>query len=839
MNQRILLIICASMLFLFSCNKKNEPAKVSLDWIVNPNVQANKMYQHQIRLINEDDAKTLDKNWEVYFCIFPRDFILPENSPVNISKVKGSLYKITPTEVFSPLASHDTLIINYELKDPYAGISHTPDGAYIVENANNSFQAKDVEVKLFRDDAVYNALDTLGNTIYYPFGDKVYKDNLNYNISNDLTSSDFIPTAKKTISKDEKPFNFDKNISIVSPDQFSNEKKLLTDKLSTLYACQLNNNGTTKIVLKEIDASELPNNKEAYKLSINSDSITIEAATTHGMFNGTQTLLSLLGPNALPVQLNAQEIIDYPDMDYRGMMIDVSRNFTSQKDLLKIIDLLSMYKMNALHLHLVDDEGWRLEIRGIEELTTVGAKRGHTTDESDHLLPAYVAEWNANNTESSANGYYTREDFIEILKYAKDRHIEIIPEIEFPGHARASIVAMKARYNNYKDKDLAKAEEFLLSEDDDTSVYVSVQGYDDNVVSVARESTYHFIDKVFSEIKSMYEDAGVKLDIIHIGGDEVPEGAWTQSPMSKKIMQEQSMTEARELKDYFIEKVLKIAKDKDIRIAGWQEIVLKPHASDVDSRFEDDKVISYCWNTIEENRLEEVPYRLANANFDVILCNVANLYVDHAYDANFFERGLSWGGFIDERSSFDLQPYNLYQSIRRDKKGQRTRLDPRASVGKTTLNENNKSNILGIQGELFSETIRNFDNVSTALLPKMYGIVERGWNADADWMNSRSESKYYSAANKYNNIVYQKELPRAKQMGLPFHIPAPGIEIIDGKLYANSRVPNATIKYTLDGSEPRINSTEWTEAISCNEKTIKAKAFYLDQESVTSVYQNK
>lgn len=839
MNQRFLLIICASMLFLFSCNKKNEPAKVSIDWVVNPNIQANKMYQHQIRLINEDETKTLDKNWEVYFCIFPRDFILPENSPVNITKVKGSLYKITPTESFLPLASHDTLVINYELADPYAGISHTPDGAYIVENTNNGFLTKDVEVKLFRDDAIYNALDSLGNTIYYPFGDKIYKDNLNYNISGNLSTTDFIPTVKRVVPKEGNPLTFGKSVSILSPSQFSNERNILADKLSSLYSCQISDNGATKIILQEIDASALPQKKEAYKLSINADSIVIEATTNHGMFNATQTLLSLLGANTLPLQLPAQEIIDYPDMDYRGMMIDVSRNFTSKKDLLKIIDLLSMYKMNALHLHLVDDEGWRLEIPGIEELTTVGSKRGHTTDESEFLLPAYVAEWNANNAESSANGHYTREDFIEILKYAKDRHIEVIPEIEFPGHARASIVAMKARYNKYKDTDLVKAEEFLLSEDDDTSVYVSVQGYDDNVVSVARESTYHFIDKVFSEIKSMYEDAGVKLNIIHIGGDEVPEGAWTASSMSKKVMQEQGMTEARELKDYFIEKVLKIAKDKDVRIAGWQEIVLKPHASDVDSRFKDDKVISYCWNTIEENRLEEVPYRLANANFDVILCNVANLYVDHAYDANFFERGLSWGGFIDERSSFDLQPYNLYQSIRRDKKGQRTRLDSRASVGKTALNENNKSNILGIQGELFSETIRNFDNVSTALLPKMYGIVERGWNADADWMNSRSESKYYTAANQYNNVVYQKELPRAKQLGLKFHIPAPGIEIIDGKLYANSRIPNATIRYTLDESEPTINSTEWTKAIECNEKTIKAKAFYLDQESVTSVYQNK
>lgn len=205
---------------------------------------------------------------------------------------------------------------------------------------------------------------------------------------------------------------------------------------------------------------------------------------------------------------------------------------------MKLIDYLASYKISVLHLHLTDDEAWRIEIPGLEELTEVASRRGHTTDESECLFPAYAWGCDATDTTSLANGYYTRNDFIDILQYAQKRHIKIIPEVDIPGHSRAAIKAMNARYKKYIDIDKTKAEEFLLTDFSDTSRYISAQHYTDNVVNVAMPSTYRFVEKVIDEFDKIYQDAGLKLTVLHIGGDEVARGAWTGSTICHDLMQE-------------------------------------------------------------------------------------------------------------------------------------------------------------------------------------------------------------------------------------------------------------------------------------------------------------
>ena len=140
---------------------------------------------------------------------------------------------------------------------------------------------------------------------------------------------------------------------------------------------------------------------------------------------------------------------------------------------------MAFYKLNKFHFHLTDDEGWRLAIKGLEELTEVGARRGHTLDEKDHLRPAYGSGPDAEGAENYGNGHYSRDDFIEILKYAHARNIEVIPEINFPGHARAAIKAMEVRADRIADGSESNKTSYLLSDPDDASVYKSVQGYDD------------------------------------------------------------------------------------------------------------------------------------------------------------------------------------------------------------------------------------------------------------------------------------------------------------------------------------------------------------------------
>ena len=196
---------------------------------------------------------------------------------------------------------------------------------------------------------------------------------------------------------------------------------------------------------------------------------------------------------------------------------------------MKLLDLMAFYKLNRFHWHLTDDEGWRFEVKQLLELTSVGSRRGHTLDEADRLIPAYGSGPAADGTKSSGTGFYTQDDVVEILQYAQARHITVIPELDFPGHARAAIKSMEARRDRLARFD-PKADVFLLREPKDESVYESVQMWRDNVVDVGSDSTYRFLDIVIGELAGIYKRAAVPLTSIHLGGDEVPAGVWEKSP---------------------------------------------------------------------------------------------------------------------------------------------------------------------------------------------------------------------------------------------------------------------------------------------------------------------
>lgn len=245
--------------------------------------------------------------------------------------------------------------------------------------------------------------------------------------------------------------SFSQKVCLKFDDAFKEEALLLKSQLTSLLRCSVSDKDEETII--ELKKMEVPITcqypDEYYEIVIKNNRLTLKASDTHGIFNACQTLLALLDNMELTsAPLPNLHITDYPDMGHRGIMLDVARNFTKKADLLKLIDILSFYKMNVLHLHLSDDEAWRVEIPGLEELTEIASRRGHTTDEQTCLYPAYAWGWNETDTTSLANGYYSRSDFMDILKYAKERHIRIIPEIDIPGHSRAAIKAMNARYQN-------------------------------------------------------------------------------------------------------------------------------------------------------------------------------------------------------------------------------------------------------------------------------------------------------------------------------------------------------------------------------------------------------
>lgn len=426
---------------------------------------------------------------------------------------------------------------------------------------------------------------------------------------------------------------------------------------------------------------------------------------------------------------------------------------------------------------------------------------------------------------------------MDILKYAKERHIRIIPEIDIPGHSRAAIKAMNARYRKYIDTDQSKAEEYLLIDFADTSQYLSAQNFTDNVINVAMLSTYRFLEKVIDEIGRMYQDAGVELPAFHVGGDEVPEGIWEGSSVCRTFMKEHGLTKIRDLKDYFLEQILEMLDKRNIQAVGWQDIVMKPD-NIVNEHFRNSKVLNYCWNTIPEQGGDEVPYKLANAGYPIILCNVGNFYLDMAYRYHVEEPGLRWGGYVDEYVTFDMLPFDTYKSLRRNLKGESVDVKT-VSNGKQPLTKEGYKNIKGLSGQIWAETIRSFEQIEYYLFPKVFGLAERAWNAQPSWALSPDSKVYVDAKRKYNAGIVTYELPRLAKRGINFRVSPPGIIVKDGLLFVNTTNPNAVIRYTTDGSEPTESSVEWQTPITCNVPLIKAKAFYLGKESVTTVLINE
>ena len=393
----------------------------------------------------------------------------------------------------------------------------------------------------------------------------------------------------------------------------------------------------------------------------------IEANDEDGTYYAQVTLAKL------PRPMQPMTIEDWPDYPYRGFMLDVVRDFRTVDEVLEIIDLMASWKLNTLHFHLADDESWCLEIKSLPELTEYGAH---------HALP----DWDLKETKAlkpSANGkignvtLYTTEEYKQILRYAWERRIAVIPEFDTPGHSRASIKAMQAYERRTGDSS------FRLQDPTDTSRYWSAQDFTDNVLSVYLPSVYKFYGTVFDEVIRLHKEADVPLSAIHIGGDEVPDGAWAGR-------------DHHEMKERFTNGMLDLAEARGIRLAGWEDIA-KGLEPETEERLKRSLYFLNVWNT---DGIE---------GFPVVLSPAAYTYLDLAYSDAPDEIGLSWAGYVDERKTFSLQP-NDY-----------------------------KGDIIGVQAQLWSSQLRSFDDATYQMLPKALGVAERGWNAEP---NSTFEQFY-------------------------------------------------------------------------------------------------
>ena len=305
-----------------------------------------------------------------------------------------------------------------------------------------------------------------------------------------------IPTPSKIILQDQK-FGFPKSLNI-DFGNFKNDHEFLKNYLQKGLSIDIKYTDEPSQIIVNRD-SKL--DEETYLLKIDKDIIRISVSNYKGLLYSFSSLRQIL----YNAQIEKKDIPllyieDAPRFKHRGFMLDLSRNFYPKNKILQILELMTHYKLNVLDLRLTDDEGWRIEIPGLEELTDIGGKRGFTIDEKDRLFPMYGSGSGENN--SPGNGYLSRDDFIEIIKEATKRNIVVIPQISFPSHARAAIMAMEARFYKFLEiGDLVSANQYRLHDPDDKSEYTSAQLFKDNVICICRPSAFKFFEKVFLKLK--------------------------------------------------------------------------------------------------------------------------------------------------------------------------------------------------------------------------------------------------------------------------------------------------------------------------------------------------
>jgi hexosaminidase len=426
----------------------------------------------QFTLSNRSTKPLPKTGWVIYFSAFhsaQRD----SGAALLFQDVMADLHRLVPGPTFAGLAPGASLKVPY-LTDVLLNRSFAPAGPYIVFDS-----AKTVGVPIdFVAMPFEHATGVVTPAMQFT-RDSLVRDIPVNQLPPVLPTPVQVTRASGGVRLDTMPV-------ISASAELTNEAAFAADYLRPYVKA---GKGSSALRL-EIGAVPGQSSPEAYDLTIDPPTgIRIVGPTPAGVFYGLQTLRGLLPPPAAPptpgggggVTLSALHVVDAPRFGYRGFMLDVARNFHPKAAVLRTLDLMARYKLNVFHMHLTDDEGWRIEIAGLPELTTVGARRGHTLDSKNFLPPAYGSGGQVGKPYGS--GFYSRADYIEIVRYAAARHIEVIPELEMPGHARAAIKSMEARSDS----------QYRLSDPQDQSKYESVQGYPDNVMNPGLQSTYDFI----------------------------------------------------------------------------------------------------------------------------------------------------------------------------------------------------------------------------------------------------------------------------------------------------------------------------------------------------------
>jgi hexosaminidase len=756
------------------------------------------------------EAFTSDE-WEIYFSHI-RPIQSDDSDEFDIEFINGDLHRLIPTKKFKGFIANKAIDIKFRADNWQLAESDIMPNFYIVSG--------NLKPRLIRSTAIKKDETTRQEIMGFvqPFDDA--KQFQRYDTDKTLrATSQRLFTANKDVG-----FQQPNKLAIIpSPKNIqikAKDKNLrIEDGIRPIYEglnlsdIEAGLNRLTKLgietSIKGVELrlklkSSLTLNSGGYELNIDENSINISGKDLEGINNGISTLASLymLGEPTLPLIA----ITDEPRFEYRGLHIDIARNFHSKALILKLLDQMATYKLNKLHLHMADDEGWRLQIPGLEELTTVGSKRCHDLSEQTCLLPQLGSGPNHNN---QVNGFYTVDDYIDIVKAAQSRQIQVIPSLDMPGHARAAIKSMEARYNRLiAQEKSAEANQFRLIDPDDITQYSSVQHYNDNTINVCLESSYDFIEKVIKEMKSMHEIAGQPLSLYHIGADETA-GAWLKSPKCESLISSKNGPDSIEaMGQYFIQRISNILSKQGIATAAWNDGLEHLKGSQLEV-----SPYSYNWAPLFWEGHKSA-HEHANRGWPVVVSSSDVTYFDIPYEADPKEPGNYWASrHTNTRKVFSFMPENLpvHAQVWRDNTEATFSLKDEKPLAKGIQ-------FKGLQAQLWSEAVRSDEQVEYMLFPRLIALAERAWHK-ASW-----ETPYSHEGGEFNhqsnivstekeqrldwqnfaNTMSLKEFPKLDLLGINYRIPTVGAIKQNNQLIANVIFPGLPIQY-------RLNTGEWLD----------------------------
>ncbi len=427
------------------------------------------------------------------------------------------------------------------------------------------------------------------------------------------------------------------------------------------------------IALELASESSLP--AAGYCLDISPTRIKITGKDAAGVFYGTRTLLQLLPTttNFESAEIPAMTITDHPRFAWRGMMIDSARHFIEVDHIKSFLDWMAFHKLNNLHWHLSDDQGWRIEIKKYPKLTEVGAYREST--------PPYGDRKGSDHTRYGA--FYTQQQIQEVVRYAAERHITVLPEIDMPGHMAAATAA----YPYLGNSDLPDYAPKVQN-------HWGIHPY----TLAPTEAVFEFVDDIFTEVCALFPST-----YIHMGGDEAPKTQWEASPRVQALMQAKGLKDGHEVQSYFVKRVEKILASKGRKLIGWDEIReggLSPQASVMSWRGEAGGIAS------------------AQEGHDVVMCPQSHMYFDY-YQAPAAQELAKGAEFQAFENFLPLQQVYQYDPV------------------PAQLSPQEATHILGVQANLWSEFIKDFKKMQYQAFPRIAALAEVAWSpaADKDYAN--------------------------------------------------------------------------------------------------------